>query len=60
METQSARYRMDGTAPTATTGVLLIAGRYRLDGFNGTSALKFIGAASGSVINVQGYKVAPQ
>lgn len=57
VETQNARYRSDATAPTATTGVLLVSGqRYRLEGYNGTSNLKFVAATAGSVINVQGWK----
>jgi len=57
VETQDARYRADGTSPAATTGVLMQADTlYRLEGYNGTSNLKFTGAVAGSVINVQGWK----
>lgn len=57
VDTQSVRYRADGTAPTATTGILLASGQtYRLDGFNGTSVLKFARVAAGAIINVQGWK----
>jgi hypothetical protein len=57
VETQNARYRADGTAPTATTGVLLVSGAtYRLEGFNGTANMKFIAATTGAVLNIQGWK----
>lgn len=57
VEAQDARYRLDGSAPTASgTGVLLEAGKdYWLDGYNGTSQLWFIGAASGAILNIAGF-----
>lgn len=58
-ETQAARY-LFGT-PVAATGVLLAANsRIRFDGFNGSSALKFVAATSGAVLNVQSYKYSGQ
>lgn len=58
VETQSVRYRADGTAPTANTGVILTAANspYWFHGFNGTSALKFIEATGGAVVNIASYK----
>lgn len=42
VETNNVRARMDGTAPTLTTGVMFFSGQtYVLDGYNGTGALKF-------------------
>jgi hypothetical protein len=57
--TQNTRYRADGEVPAATTGVILYANtRYRLEGFNGTSNLKFISALSTvSIVSVQGWRV---
>lgn len=56
VESADARYRMDGTAPTSTTGVLIQSDTIlRFEGYNGTALLKFCAAAAGSVINVQGY-----
>lgn len=57
VETQSIRMRADGTAPTANTGVLLLAANspYWLDNFNKTSDLQFIEVASAAVVNVQGF-----
>lgn len=57
VETQNVRYTMDGTTPTASTGVLIVAGTIlRFEGYNGTSLLKFARVASGAVMNVQGYR----
>lgn len=58
VETQSARMRHDGTAPAASTGVLLLTTNspYWLEGVSGTN-LKFIKATGGtSKISVQAYK----
>ena len=56
-ETQAARY-VYGT-PLASTGILIAAnGHIRLEGFNGTSDLKFCAAAAGAILQVQGYKYA--
>lgn len=48
VETQPARMRMDGTPPTKSTGILFPAGLapFWLDGFNGTSQLKFVRGTS--------------
>jgi hypothetical protein len=57
VETQNARYRADGTNPTAATGVLLVANSLtRLEGMNDTGLLTFISATPGAVVNVQGWK----
>lgn len=57
--TANVRMRADGTAPTATTGVLLFANNhYRFEGFNGTANLKFVKATStAGVVDVQGWRV---
>lgn len=56
VETNSARYRADGSAPTLTTGVLLPAGFYRLEGYNGTTALKFQRSTGACVVSIQAYR----
>lgn len=48
IETNSVRYRIDGTEPTDSSGILLTTGVYEWQGFNGTSALKFIDSTPGS------------
>jgi hypothetical protein len=59
VETTSARFRFDSTAPTKTTGVLIPAGLapFWFEGYNGTSALKFMRSTStGSAkITIQGF-----
>lgn len=58
-ETQAARY-LYGT-PTMTTGVLVAANSWiRMDGYNGTSILRFVAATGGAILNVQAYKYAGQ
>lgn len=58
-ETQAARY-LFGT-PLTSTGILIAANsRVRIEGFNGTSALKFVAGASGAILNVQSYKYSGQ
>lgn len=57
VETNNVRYRMDGTAPTLTTGVLLFADeQYGIDGFNGTSVLKFQRSTGSAIVSVMAYK----
>ena len=58
VSTDEVRYRADSTAPTLNTGVILqVNTTYRLEGFNGTSSLKFIKAQStAGVIDIQGWK----
>jgi len=58
VETDNARFRDDGTAPTGTTGVVLQSGAvFEMDGFNGTSKLQFVGdAGGGAVLNVARYR----
>ena len=56
IETQAARYRADGTAPTVNTGVLLATGNHWLFDVP-ASGLKFFRAANGtSKISIQAYK----
>ena len=60
VETNNARYRADGTAPTLTTGVVLLkdVGPYRWEGFNGTAVLKFQRTTGTAKISIQSYKLA--
>lgn len=60
VETQSIRYRTDGSNPTLTTGVLLTAaaGPYWFRGWNGTAVFKFQRATGNAVVNVMGYREA--
>lgn len=57
VETQSARVRLDGGTPGASTGILLLAANspYWFTGIKG-SQIKITGAASGSVLNVVAFK----
>ena len=55
VETNSARYRLDA-APTLTTGVLLTAGRYVFDSFNGTSTFKFQRSTGTSKVSIMAYR----
>ena len=52
--TQSARWRDDGTAPTATVGMVLPAGS-ELDYYGELTALRFIYAASGAILDITYY-----
>ena len=57
IETQAARYRADGTNPTINTGVVLQKdATFRLEGFNGTSVLKFIRTTGSTKISIMAYK----
>lgn len=58
VETNNARYRLDGTDPTTNTGVLLYAdqGPYRFEGYNGTSVFKFQRSTGTATINIMAYK----
>ena len=57
IETQPIRYRADGTDPTLTTGVVLQKDTYyRLDGFNGTSLLKFQRTTGTASVSVMAYR----
>jgi hypothetical protein len=52
VETQNARFTLDGTSPTTTNGVLLTApGFLTLRGQAIIAALKIIGVAAGGTIN---------
>ena len=53
IEVQSARFRWDGTAPTAGTGVLLPPGFYTITGENLISNIRLISAVAGSILNYQ-------
>jgi hypothetical protein len=56
VETQSIRLRFDSTAPTANTGILLIAANspFWIDGVKG-STVKIARATAGAIVNVQSW-----
>lgn len=56
VETNSARYRADGTNPALTTGVLLEIGSYWFYGYNRTSNLKFQRSTGTCKISIMAYK----
>lgn len=57
IETNDARMRADGTAPTLTTGVLLQKDNdYWFYGYTKTSDFKFQRSTGTCVINLAGYK----
>jgi hypothetical protein len=58
VETQHARFRADGTAPTLTTGVLLPTGYLHRFEFNGTSVMKFQRSTGTSKVSLMAYKYA--
>ena len=56
VETNAVRMRADGTDPTLNTGILIASGSVMwLEGFNGTSALKFQRNTGSASIGVQGF-----
>lgn len=59
VETNDVRYRMDGTDPTLTTGILLSTGNgpYRFEGYNG-APLAFQRTTGTAKVSVQAYKQA--
>lgn len=58
VETQNVRVRFDGTAPDATTGVLLLPsnGPFVVDSPAMLAGALFINAVAGGIINVQYFK----
>ena len=56
VETQSCRYRADGTSPTLTTGVLLTTGSYWINGYNGTANLRFQRSTGTSKVSLMAYR----
>jgi hypothetical protein len=54
-ETQNVRWRDDGTNPTASVGMLLTTGT-TLVYEAGLSAIRFIAATAGAVLNVSYYR----
>lgn len=55
VEAQGIRYRDDGTAPTASIGMPVVAGNaFQYSG--DLSAIQFIAQVSGAIINVSYYK----
>lgn len=55
VETQSVRFRSDGTAPTLTTGVLLATGEHWLFDFPAAN-LKFQRQTGTAIVSVEAYK----
>lgn len=54
-ETQNVRWRDDGTSPTTSVGMILVAGDSMV--YNGTmSALKFIEVTASAKLNITYYK----
>ncbi len=53
VETQNVRVRFDGTAPTATVGLLLYAGQTYILAVSALQAFKLIEVAASAVINYQ-------
>jgi len=53
VETQNVRMRLDGTAPTATTGLLLYAGQTYILAMSAGQSIKVIEEAASAVINYQ-------
>lgn len=56
VETGSARYRLDGTDPEPSTGVLLAAGDHWFERVGEPANLKLIDAASTSTVQIMAYK----
>lgn len=57
VETNSVRYRTDGTDPTKNTGVLLAAGSdYWFSGYNNTSLMKFQRSTGTAKLSIMAYK----
>lgn len=53
VETQNVRVRFDGTAPTATVGLLLYAGQTYILAMSPSQAIQVIEATASAVINYQ-------
>src|SRR5262252_4861460 len=56
-ESQSLRWRDDGTAPTASVGNLIVTGTAPFEYFGNLSGLQLIGAAGGAIANISQYYV---
>jgi hypothetical protein len=54
-EAQNVRLRADGTAPTGTVGMLLIAGQPAVEFQGDLSAVQVIEATTGAILNVEYY-----
>lgn len=54
-ETQNVRFRDDGTDPTATVGMILVAGAAPFPYEGNVSALKFIEATASAKLNILYY-----
>lgn len=58
VETNSVRFRSDGTDPTLTTGVVIPKdlAPFRYEGYNGTSNLKFQRTTGSATVSIMAYK----
>lgn len=56
VETQSARFRCDSTAPTLSTGVLLAAGVHWFHGYNGSTTFRFQRSTGTCKVSLMGFK----
>lgn len=56
VETNSVRFRNDGTDPTLNTGVLLSTGYHRLEGYAGGANFKFQRSTGSATVSVMAYK----
>jgi len=61
VETQAARWRADATAPTLTTGVILPKdlAPFHLEGYNGTSLLRFQRSTGTSKVSIMSFRRGP-
>lgn len=57
-DTQAARWRDDGTAPTSAAGMMLATGNPPLIYGGRLSAIQFIAASSGAILSVSYYSMA--
>lgn len=57
-DTAGVRFRDDGTAPTASVGVLIPAGVALFQYTGNLAALQFIAASGSPVLNISYYKIA--
>ena len=55
VETQSVRYRDDGTAPTTVVGMLLAAGAQQIEYTGDLSAIQFIQTAATATLDISYY-----
>jgi hypothetical protein len=58
VETNNARFRCDSTAPTLTTGVLMLATNspYLFEGYTGSANWKFQRSTGSCKLSIQGFR----